>query len=151
MRVARVRGRHLAIPGTRAKNGRALALPLARQTVAALEAWPRFVGRDHLFGRTSPNGFNGWAQAKTRLDQRLRLNRDWDLHDIRRTVETRMAGLAHSKDHVNRVLNHAIGPVTAAYDHHDYLPEKSAALQAWSDELSSITGQGAGKNIVAIR
>ena len=34
----------------RTKNHRALVLPLPRQARAALESWPRFVGRDHLFG-----------------------------------------------------------------------------------------------------
>jgi hypothetical protein len=46
-----------------------------------------------------------------------------------------MAGLGISKDHVNKVLNHADGPVTAAYDQWSYLPEKAAALQLWAEEL----------------
>jgi integrase len=120
------------IPASRTKNHRELVLPLPHQARAALEAWPRFVGRDHLFGRA---GFQGWSRAKARLDGRLRFNRDWDLHDLRRTVETRMAGLRISKDVVNRLLNHAVGPITAAYDHHDYLEEKRDALQTWADEI----------------
>jgi integrase len=138
------------IPGSRTKNGRELALPLPQQAVAALADWPRFVGRDHLFGRRSPHGFNGWQRAKTRLDAVLRFNRDWDLHDIRRTVETRMAGLGIPKDHVNKVLNHAAGPVTEAYDMHDYLPEKRNALATWAREIERIVS-GTSAKVIALR
>ena len=103
----------------------------------ALEAWPRIVGRDLVFGR-GPNGFQAWSKSKERFDRRLGFDQAWDLHDIRRTVETRMAGLGIPKDHVNRVLNHAMAPITAHYDRYDYVPEKAAALQRWADELERI-------------
>jgi integrase len=128
------------IPGERTKNHRPLALPLPRQGLAALEGWHRFVGRDLVFGR-GPNGFQAWSKSKERLDQRLGFNQSWDLHDSRRTVETRMAGLGIPKEHVNKVLNHAVGPVTAAYDQWSYLPEKRAALQSWADELERVIGR----------
>jgi integrase len=150
------------IPGSRTKNHRPLALPLPRQALAALEDWHRFVGRDFVFGR-GPTGFQAWSACKARLDARiaranaeLRLGRPlaedekpaeadalkpWDLHDLRRTVETRMAGLGIPKERVNKVLNHAVGPVTAAYDQWSYLPEKAGALQAWADELERIIGR----------
>jgi integrase len=125
------------VPGSRTKNHRPLVLPLPRQALAALEAWPRFVGKDRLFGR-GRNGFQGWSAAKKRMDVWLGFNRDWDLHDGRRTVETRMAGLGIDKHIVNRVLNHAAGPITETYDLYDYLPEKRDALQRWADELDGI-------------
>ena len=56
-----------------------------------------------------------------------------------------MAGLGIPKDHVNKVLNHADGPVTAAYDRWSYMPEKRAALQKWADELDRITGETAAE------
>jgi integrase len=117
--------------------------------------------RDLLFGRGA-TGFAGWSAAKRRLDARIaRLNAerrlgqkladgekpapgdaiDWDLHDVRRTVETRMARLRVPKEIVNRVLNHAAGPVTETYDHHDYLEEKAEALQSWADTLERIVGE----------
>jgi integrase len=158
-------GPQWTIPGARTKNGRVLALPLPRQAVDALAAWPRVRGRDLLFGR-GRNGFQGWSDAKGRLDDRIaranadcRLGRpleeneepasqdtlpDWDLHDVRRTVETRMAGLGIPKEIVNRVLNHAAGPITETYDLHSYRAEKAAALQAWADALERIVG-GADK------
>jgi integrase len=135
------------IPGTRTKNHRPLALPLPRQALAELEGWRRFVGRDLVFGR-GPTGFQAWSQSKRRLDAWLGFNQSWDLHDIRRTVETRMAGLGVPKDHVNKVLNHAAGPVTAAYDQWSYLPEKRDALRVWVAELERIVGRG--ETVVAL-
>jgi integrase len=136
------------VPGSRTKNGRSLALPLPRQAVHALAVWLRVEGRDLLFGRGS-KGFQGWSASKKRLDAASGV-RDWDLHDLRRTVETRLAGLGVPKEIVNRVLNHAAGPITEAYDHHDYLPEKATALQRWADTLDRIAGAPAPANVVAL-
>jgi integrase len=160
------------IPGTRTKNHRDLWLPLPQQARAALAAWCEHKGEDQgvLFGR-NPIGFTGWSAAKRRLDVRVarlnaerRLGRkradgekplptdaiDWDLHDARRTVETRLARLQVLKDIANRILNQAIGPITETYDQHDYLREKAAALQSWADTLERIVGE-APSNIAPMR
>jgi integrase len=131
-------GRLWTISGARTKNHRPLALPLATQTVAYLRQVPVVSGRDHLFGVRSDRGFNTWSASKARLDARLRFNADWDLHDCRRVVESRLAELRVPKEHVNKVLNHAAGPVTEAYDRHHYVREKAAALRIWADHLASI-------------
>jgi integrase len=150
-------GSKWTVPGARTKNGRALVLPLPRQAVDALAAWPRVEDRDLLFGG-GRKGFQGWSDAKVQLDEQIlkhmrKLGQEqgqdpekvklvpWTLHDLRRTVETRMAGLGVPKEIVNRVLNHAAGPITEAYDLHSYLPEKKAALQRWADELAGIVGE----------
>lgn len=168
------------IPGTRTKNHRDLWLPVPRQARNAIEALPVIEGRRLLFGlalyrqgeaEPRERGFQGWSQAKARLDARiarinaeLRLGRKlrekeqpakrdampgWDLHDLRRTVETRLADLEVRKEITNRILNHAQGPITEAYDQHDYLAEKLQALQGWANELERITGRDQG-NVVPI-
>jgi integrase len=158
------------IPGARTKNHRDLWLPLPRQARAAVAAWREHKGEDVLFGR-GPSGFTGWSAAKRRLDARIarlnaerRLGRelakcekplptdavDWDLHDVRRTVETRLARLRVLKEIANRVLNHAQGPITETYDQHDYLREKAEALQAWADTLERIVGE-APSNVTPMR
>jgi integrase len=148
----------------RAKNGRPLALPLPRQAREALEAWPDIEGRDALFGH-GRNGFSGWSRAKARLDGRIarinakrRLGRPlaqdeepaegdamaaWQLRDLRRTTETRLASIGVPQEIINRILNHAQGPITATYNRYEYLDEKRAALQKWADELERIVGRPA--------
>jgi integrase len=130
----------LRLPGSRVKNGRPLTLPLPRQALAALQEWPRVVGRDPLFVSTE-SGFCGWSRAKRELDQRLRFREPFDLHDIRRSVQTRMIGLGIHPYIVNRALNHGGDPISAAYDHHDYSPEVRSALAKWADELDRIVAQ----------
>lgn len=63
----------------------------------------------------------------------------FDLRDVRRTVETMLAGLGISKDTRAQLLSHGISGVQAAhYDRHTYTDEKRAALVAWEARLSAI-------------
>ena len=136
------------VPGSRTKNHRPLVLPLPRQALTALKVWPRRGGRDLLFGH-GPNGFAGWSACKARLDAKLGFN-DWDLHDIRRSIESRLAGLGVSQEIRSRTLNHAMGPIDEAYNRHRYLDEKASALQRWADTLERIVGD-APPNVTPIR
>ena len=63
----------------------------------------------------------------------------FDLRDIRRTVETMLAGLGVSRDIRGQLLSHGISGVQAQhYDRHDYLKEKHAALIKWERHLMRI-------------
>lgn len=63
----------------------------------------------------------------------------FNLRDIRRTVETRMASLGISKDTRAQVLSHGISGVQDKhYDMHDYADEKRAALVAWERFIDEI-------------
>ncbi|TAH40186.1 MAG: DUF4102 domain-containing protein [Betaproteobacteria bacterium] len=63
----------------------------------------------------------------------------FDLRDVRRTVETMLAGLGITKDTRAQLLSHGISGVQAAhYDRHAYTDEKRAALVAWEARLSAI-------------
>jgi integrase len=137
------------VPGTRTKNHRPLVLPLPRQALAALAVHRRFVGRDLLFGY-GPNGFAGWSKAKERLDAKVGFT-SWDLHDLRRSVQTRLAGLGVRDEVINRTLNHAMGPIDQSYNQHRYLKEKGDALQLWADVLDRITGVAPSNVLVAKR
>jgi integrase len=147
-------------PGDRIKNYRPLAVPLPTQARALLEARARIVGRDPVFGIWSENGFNAWSASKERLDERIariraerRLSRElekgeapeagdylkpWQVRDIRRTVETRLASIGVPQEIINRTLNHAQGPITSTYNRYEYIAEKRDALQRWADRLEEI-------------
>lgn len=63
----------------------------------------------------------------------------FDLRDIRRTVETMLAGLNVSRDIRAQLLSHGISGVQAVhYDRYDYLKEKHAALLKWERHLNRI-------------
>jgi integrase len=160
-------------PAERAKNGRPLALPLPRQTRRAIAAWQdAHPWRDPLFGRLGGRRFSGWSSAKRKLDERItranaerRLGRPlaegeepaeqdymrWQLRDLRRTAESRLASIGTPQEIINRVLNHAQGPITTTYNRYEYLKEKRAALQRWADELDRIVSPPATGNVVRMR
>jgi integrase len=145
----------------RAKNGRPLALPLSRQTQTAIAAWRnKHPGSDPVFGRKEGKPFSGWSAAKRRLDATIaRMNaerrlgrklakgeqpapqdymKSWQLRDLRRTVETRLASIGIPQEIINRTLNHAQGPITSTYNRYEYIAEKRDALQRWADRLEEI-------------
>jgi isopentenyl-diphosphate delta-isomerase len=54
------------------------------------------------------------------------------LRDLRRTAETALARMGVSKDVRGQIQSHGLGGVqTRHYDRHDYMQEKTAALDAW--------------------
>jgi integrase len=75
--------------------------------------------------------------------------RPWDLHDLRRSVQTRLIAQGVGSDLVNRLLNHAMAPIDAAYNHHSYVVEKASALQLWADQLARVVSNT--ENVVAMR
>lgn len=62
----------------------------------------------------------------------------FQLRDIRRTCETRLAALGISKDVRAQLQSHGLGGVQARhYDRHDYAAEKRAALVAWGAHIET--------------
>jgi integrase len=60
----------------------------------------------------------------------------FDLRDIRRTVETLMAGLGINRDTRAQLMSHGLSGVQAVhYDRHGYMDEKRRALIAWESSL----------------
>ena len=63
----------------------------------------------------------------------------FNLRDIRRTVETMLAGMGVSRETRAQLLSHGLGGVQAVhYDRHSYSAEKRAALVAWEAHLEGI-------------
>lgn len=76
----------------------------------------------------------------------------FDLRDIRRTVETMLAGLGVSRDIRAQLLSHGISGVQAQhYDRHDYLKEKHAALMRWERHLTRIAADEDESNVIELR
>ena len=67
--------------------------------------------------------------------QRLKHKDKWTLHDLRRTLATKMNDLGVAPYVVEQLLGHSLGGVMAIYNRSQYLPEKKAALDLWLDRL----------------
>jgi integrase len=142
----------ITLPAVRTKNGREHIVPMSAAVRSILEARLQFHGRDLVFG-IGGGGFSGWSRCKERLDEKLKIA-DWILHDLRRTVATKMAGapLSIQPHVVEAVLNHISGHkagVAGIYNRETYLPEKKQALALWADHLTAIV-EGRS-NVVSLR
>jgi len=129
------------LPPERSKNGRPLALPLMPMARAIIESVPQLVTRDQLFGQRS-HGFTRWVQDKCALDERLAGQvQSWHLHDLRRSVATRMADLGIMPHVIEEILNHRSGHkrgVAGTYNRSPYEREVRAALTLWEDHIRAL-------------
>lgn len=133
------------IGGERTKNARAHEVILAQPAMKILATRRRSDGRALVFGSHGP--FSGWSKAKASLDARMaaasegRASASWRLHDIRRTVATRLSDLGVLPHVVEAVLNHISGHkagVAGIYNRSSYAAEKRDALTLWGDHVTAL-------------
>ncbi|MEO6608251.1 MAG: tyrosine-type recombinase/integrase [Aestuariivirga sp.] len=157
------------LPEGRTKNGKAHTVPLHPLAVAlfkeamALDPDCPFVfcvrGRSVAKASATPQAMQSHALSKAMM----RAQKDLGLskapatpHDLRRTAATHMARLGFQMAHVAAVLNHGLTSrrsiTERVYVHHEFLPEKAAALMAWGNEVERLTGKTKPhSNVLAMR
>jgi integrase len=145
----------ISLPPERTKNSRPHDIPLASAALAILETRPRLAGSECVFS-TGRNGFRGWSAYKINLDTRIAAKGEispWRLHDLRRTVSTRMHDELGILPHiVEAVLNHVSGHkagVAGIYNRSTYETAKREALNLWCEHLNAIVS-GRSSKVVAI-
>src|SRR4051794_40860515 len=109
---------------------------MMREIIATV---PHMAMRDQLFGQRS-HGFTRWAKAKDELDEQSGVD-GWVVHDIRRTVATRMADLGVQPHIVEQILNHQSGHksgVAGTYNRSVYANEVRDALLMWEDHIRTL-------------
>jgi integrase len=158
-------GRKWTIAATRTKNGRAHEVPLSDPALAILKAATTREGRkdrEAIFGDgAAGNGFSGWSKAKAALDKRIigeakqkKKAAPWRLHDIRRTVATRMIDLGVLPHVVEAVLNHVSGHkagVAGVYNRALYSAEKRQALDLWAAHVEALLAGKSASNVIALK
>jgi integrase len=138
-----VHNEQIVLPGTRTKNKRAHVIPLSAPAKAILARFQNN-GRTHVFGRVD-TGFTGWGYAKRQFDNHIAEAKKplahWVIHDLRRTVVTRMAELGVQPHIIEAVINHASGHkggVAGVYNRATYDREKRAALNLWAEHVLAV-------------
>ena len=140
------------MPGSRTKNGRAHDVPLSPLALQVLEGQHHIAGRDLVFGE-GEGGYSGWSKSKGKLDAACKV-KNWTLHDMRRTVATRMAdsiedgGCGVQPHVIEAVINHVSGHkagVAGVYNRSSYSAEKRDALNAWAGKLQVEIGKAYGR------
>jgi integrase len=144
LRSDEVHDEQIVLPGERTKNKRAHIIPLSDAAKAILCKF-RDNHRTYLFGRDDVAGFKGWGFAKHGLDARIgeagKPPEHWTLHDLRRTVATRMAELGVQPHIIEAVLNHVSGHkggVAGIYNRATYDKEKREALNLWAEHVTAL-------------
>jgi integrase len=145
-------------------------VPLSPPVCTLLAELPRHRKGDHLFSTSfgaKPTIISD--KVKDKLDARMLRTlramarargedpdrvelRPWVIHDLRRTLRTRLAALK-IQDHVaEMVIGHGRQGMQRVYDQHSYLSEMRAALDAWAERLLGIAEpRPAPDNVVALR
>jgi integrase len=132
------------IPPERFKSDRVHLIPLSPDAATLLAEMPHWPEGDCLF--STNHGcipINSFSKAKTRLDTLVaaelgRVPEPWVIHDIRRTVRTRLSQLRIRSEVAEMVIGHTLKGLHAIYDQHSYLDERREALEAWAARLRSI-------------
>jgi integrase len=153
------------IPAERMKADAAHVVPLSDDVIAIIESLPRFKKGDHLFSTDfGVKPVNGFSKAKARLDKfmltQLREAADDDrrqkiklepfvIHDVRRTMRTRLSALPVPDLVRELVIAHTKPGLHKVDDQHAYEAEKRDALELWAARLRSIV-TSAPANVVTL-
>lgn len=145
------------LPGERTKNGNAHLVHLSPLAVEILGALPVIDSKGYLFTTTGRSPVSGFGRARERLAAAMAEEggaiEQFTLHDLRRTAATSMAEIGVAQHVVEKILNHTggkISGVAATYNRFEYLPERKAAILAWSRRVEGLA-RGVPSNVVAIR
>jgi integrase len=146
------------LPADRTKNHHEHLVPLSDPVVDILcerQSEQAQIGMDTplVFTSTGTSPFSGWSRSKARLDGRANVV-SWTLHDLRRTLVTRMAEDLRIAPHVvEAVVNHVSGTragVAGVYNRALYLDERRAALDAWAGYVLRLVGEFEADNVVEL-
>jgi integrase len=136
--------RLITIPARRMKSERAHEIPLGDNALALLQAVPEFAqGRGFVFSASGGRRpIAGFSRTKARLD-RLSGVGGWVIHDIRRTMRTRLSALPIEDRVREAMIAHAAPGLHQVYDQHRYLAEKRLGFAQWEAKLQGIVAPGA--------
>ena len=154
------------IPGARTKNKRDHLVPLAPAVVEILTATQpeAKLRKGVIFSTNGKVAIGGFSKLKAALDGKVserlgKLPKDeafniqpWVMHDLRRSLATGCQALGFPIEHTEAVLNHVSGKrggLAAIYQLHEYLPEKTAALNAWVRHVQALLSP-AENNVVSL-
>jgi integrase len=129
------------LPGTRTKNRQPHVVPLSTGAVAVLTRLQAVSGNtEWVFPSPAPGNEERPLRAIAKHMRQIvrRSGVEFRLHDVRRTVRTRLAEMGVPENVGEAVLGHALPRLIRTYNRHEPVPEMRAALEAWSARLEAI-------------
>jgi integrase len=156
----------LTVPPERFKSDSTHMVPLSDDAVALLETLPRWNAGDFLFSTTGGvKPVRDLDTPKKKLDrhmlrilQAMARRRGDDpatvelppfvLHDLRRSMRTRLAELRIPDPVSEMVIGHGKKGLARIYDQHKYINEMREALEAWAAKVRTIVEPPTKDNVV---
>lgn len=143
------------IPAERVKTKTAHVLPLVGEALAIVTRLCEGKRAGHLFSTTKGKAPTSQDLAKAFERTRGVLKESATPHDLRRTAATVMSRLDIDRLTIAYVLNHGStirATVTGStYDKHDFLPQKTRALEALDAQIAAILlNQPLASNVVRL-
>ncbi|MEX1261822.1 MAG: tyrosine-type recombinase/integrase [Balneolaceae bacterium] len=139
-----------SIPATDTKNGIEHYVPLSSEALETLEKLQYITNGKFVFESPVNKGHPIGHPQKTAQRIRKKKNgvKEFNIHSLRTTFATRLAGSGTPPQVLSKILNHKKpgegSTITAIYNKYDYEEEKRIALNRWSLELKQIlTGEKA--------
>lgn len=132
------------LPGSRAKNGDDIDIPLAQPVIEWIKEIRLFAGNSRWFipgRRASSRTHISRATLNMVMPSVLREMHGiepFSIHDLRRTMRTQMAALGIDPLIAERCLNHKIPGVEGIYNRHQYFEERKAALACWAELMVTL-------------
>lgn len=134
------------VPDQNSKTGRGFTIPLSPAVVGWFRELQPFACGSKFVLPARQNRRNKNRGGDTHFEQRAinsaldklckRLGdkvRRFTPHDLRSTARSHLAALGVNVLVAERCLNHSLGGLIAVYDQHDYMNERRAALELWTD------------------
>ncbi len=140
---------------------------MAPTAVSILTNLPKVLGQsDFILSTNGETSISGYSRGKRRLDEAMmKIARSeveesgndpdevkfepFTLHDLRRTLATRLGDLGVAPHTVEAILNHARVGIAATYNHARYEKEKRDALLRWERHIKKIIAARPGSNVIS--
>lgn len=142
------------IPVERTKSDRAHLVHLAPQAVAILEDLQKITGKEvHAFASPlkpkQPIHGSSVNSALSKLFKGGKLPNvtRCTVHDLRRTLVSRLPDLGFEAFLGHKIANHVLSGVFAHYNHNSYESDRKAALEAWAERIELLA---AGANVTQL-
>ena len=136
------------LPRHRNKTNEEVERPLSKLALSILDALPRIQGNPFVF-RLGTRPFNSHSYFKRQLDGRLQFERQWQVHDLRRTARSLLSRAGIANDMAEMCLGHVLPGIRATYDRFKYIEQKRYALEALAALIENLVNPKA--NVVALR
>lgn len=141
------KGKTWTVPGSEYKTGKTVRRALPDCAISMLKKHQETSITKHVLTRSRYKGpeddkppaqpniafFSAQIIMKTGM-------KEWSLHDLRRTVATRLSELGAPPHVIEKLLGHQMSGVMARYNLHDYINDQHQWLRVWTDHLESVLG-----------